>query len=78
MEYLRGVTERITYSNDDTGFSVIKIKVKGYADLVTVVGSMAGVNVGSVLGIEGEWAHDAKYPLRIVGEGLECLVFSLF
>ncbi len=41
MEYLRGVTERITYSNDDTGFSVIKIKVKGYADLVTVVGSMA-------------------------------------
>ncbi len=35
--------------------------MKGYADLVTVVGSMAGVNVGSVLGIEGEWAHDAKY-----------------
>ena len=61
MDFLRCVVERITYQNDDNGYSVIKVKAKGFADLVTVVGSMAAVNVGCVLSMQGEWKTDAKY-----------------
>ncbi|NLX90582.1 MAG: ATP-dependent RecD-like DNA helicase [Firmicutes bacterium] len=61
MEYLSGIVERITYCNEQTGFSVIKIKSKGFADLVTVVGNLATVNVGSVLRVKGEWKFDSKY-----------------
>lgn len=61
MERLRGVVERITYANEETGYSVIKIKCKGYMDLVTVVGSMATVNVGSVITIKGFWSSNSKY-----------------
>ena len=61
MENLRGVVERITYANEETGYSVIKIKCKGYIDLVTVVGSMATVNVGSVITIKGIWVSNPQY-----------------
>jgi len=55
------VVERITYSNQENGFSVIKIKSRGFSDLVTVVGNLAAVNVGAVLRLKGEWKHDSRY-----------------
>lgn len=36
MEYLSGVVERITFKNEENGFSVIKFKSKDVADLATV------------------------------------------
>lgn len=61
MEYLSGIVERITYSNEENGFTVIKIRSKGFSDLVTVVGNLAAVNVGAVLRVKGEWKYDSKY-----------------
>lgn len=61
MENLRGVVERITYANEETGYSVIKIRCKGYNELVAVVGSMATVNVGAVITMKGFWASNPKY-----------------
>jgi len=61
MEYLSGIVERITYSNEENGFSVVKIKAKGFPDLVTVVGNLAAVNVGAVLRLKGEWKQDSRY-----------------
>lgn len=61
MEYLSGVVERITYVNEENGFYVIKIKSKGFPDLVTVVGNLASVNVGSAVKVKGDWRHDSKY-----------------
>ena len=54
MEYLRSVVERITYQNDDNGYTVLRVRAKGFTDLVTTVGSMGAVNVGSVLTLKGE------------------------
>ena len=58
---LRGVVERITYQNPDNGYTVLKCAVKNYQDLVTVVGSLLDVNVGSVLLIDGNWKMDSRY-----------------
>ncbi|MBQ9268657.1 MAG: ATP-dependent RecD-like DNA helicase [Oscillospiraceae bacterium] len=71
MDYLRCVVERITYQNTENGYSVIKCKAKGYSDLVTVVGNMPEVHVGSVLSLGGNWKMDAKYGRQFSMETFE-------
>ncbi len=61
MEYLSGVVERITFCNEENGFGVIKLKSKGFNELITVVGNLASVNVGATLRLKGEWKYDSKY-----------------
>ena len=70
-EHLRGVVERITYQNAENGYSVIKCAVKGYNELVTVVGSMPDVHVGSVLYLGGRWRIDSKYGRQFAMETFE-------
>ena len=71
MEHLRCVVERITYQNAENGYSVIKCRAKGFSDLVTVVGSMPDVHVGSVLYLGGRWRVDAKYGRQFSMETFE-------
>lgn len=68
MEYLSGVVERITYQNEENGFCVIKIRSKGFPDLVTVVGSLAAVNVGSAIRLKGQWKRDSKFGKQFAVE----------
>ena len=63
---LRCVVERITYQNPENGYSVLKVKVKGYNDLVTLVGNLLEVPVGSVLLCRGEWKVDKRYGSQFV------------
>ena len=71
MEHLRCVVERITYQNPENGYSVIKCKAKGFSDLVTVIGSMPDVHVGSVLSLGGSWKVDKKYGRQFSMETFE-------
>ena len=71
MEHLRCVVERITYQNSENGYSVIKCRAKGYQDLVTVVGSMPDVHVGSVLYLGGSWKIDTRYGRQFSMETFE-------
>ena len=67
MTKLRCVVERITYQNAENGYSVMKVKRKGYDDLVTLVGNLLEVPAGSVLLCEGEWRVDKRY-----GQQFQC------
>lgn len=71
MEHLRCVVERITYQNEENGYTVIKCLVKGFSDLVTVVGNMPDVHVGSVLNLGGSWRVDSKYGRQFQMETFE-------
>ncbi len=71
MEYLSGVVERITYFNEESGYTVLKLKSKGYYDLVTVVGNMASVHVGAIVSLRGEWKVDSRYGKQFVASGYE-------
>ncbi len=81
MEHLRCVVERITYQNEENGYTVIKCRAKGYSDLVTVVGNMPDVHVGSVLSLGGRWRIDGKYgrqfSLETCEETLPATVYSI-
>ena len=71
MEQLRCVVERITYQNEQNGYSVLKCRARGYQDLVTVVGNMPETHVGSVLTLAGSWRVDSKYGRQFAAETYE-------
>ena len=58
---LQGQIERITYTNEENGFTIAKLKVYGQRDLVTVVGNLMGPTPGEILKMRGEWANHPKY-----------------
>ena len=57
---LRCVVERITYQTPEIGYSVLKVKVKGYNDLVKIVANLIEVNVVSVLLSRVEWKVEKR------------------
>ena len=65
METIRFVVERITYQNPENGYSVLKVNMKDYRDLVTVVGTFGDLFVGAVLLCEGYWPEDKKYGRQV-------------
>lgn len=58
---LQGQIERITYTNEENGFTITKVKVYGHRDLVTVVGNLLAPTPGEVIKMRGEWANHPKY-----------------
>lgn len=71
MDMLRCVVERITFQNDENGYTILKGKAKGYRELVTVVGPMPSVVVGSVLSLQGFWKNDSKFGSQFIVESFE-------
>lgn len=68
MIKLRCVVEHITYQNQENGWSVMKVKVKGYDNLVTLTGFLLDVPVGSVLLVDGDWRVDPRYGQQFVAQ----------
>ena len=58
---LDGQVERIVFRNEENGYTVLRAKVRGHRDLVTVVGTAAGINPGEWLAADGEWITDTHY-----------------
>ena len=58
---LQGQIERITYTNEENGFTIAKVKVHGNRDLVTVVGNLIDPAPGEIIKMKGEWANHPKY-----------------
>ena len=71
MIKIQCVVERITYQNPENGYSILKVKVKGYSDLVTLVGYLMDVPAGSVLQVQGEWKVDKKFGTQFAVETWE-------
>ena len=71
MEALRCIVERITYQNEKNGYSVIRCRAKDYRELITVVGMMPEVHVGSVLSLTGKWKLDPKFGRQFAAETVE-------
>lgn len=71
-ESLAGVVERVTFHNEETGFAVLRIQVKGHRNLVTVVGSVPSVNPGEWLVAEGVWVRDRDHGLQLKADLLRC------
>ena len=64
MDKLQCEIERITYHNEENGYTVIKVSAKGYKDVVAAIGSMPEVNVGGSYILYGDWKLNPKYGMQ--------------
>src|SRR5690348_13002270 len=68
---LEAVLERITYANEETGYTVARVapaRTSGAAvsgELVTVVGNLLGVQPGESLRLEGRWKSHPQYGRQL-------------
>jgi exodeoxyribonuclease V alpha subunit len=59
---LDAVLERITYANEETGYTIARVATdRSGADLLTVVGSLLGVQPGESLRLAGRWGSHPRY-----------------
>ncbi len=63
-EVLSGLVERVTFHNAETGFCVLRVKLRGQRDLATVVGHAALVSAGEFVSASGTWVNDRTHGLQ--------------
>lgn len=64
-----GVLERITYANEESGYTVARVDTgRGGGDLLTVVGALLGAQPGESLRMEGRWGSHPQYGKQFTVE----------
>lgn len=71
VERLAGSVERVTFHSEESGFCVLRAKVKGHRDLVTVVGSAASITPGEFIECLGVWHNDRTHGLQFKARQLK-------
>src|SRR5512135_139295 len=72
LQSLRGTIERITFYNEENGYTVARLVPEDKSYVVTVVGNLMGANVGELLLLEGVWQNHPQH-----GRQFEIKRFSL-
>ncbi len=70
-ERLSGAIERVTFHSEESGFCVLRVKVKGHRDPVTVIGSAATVTPGEFIEAFGAWVNDRNHGLQFKADILK-------
>ena len=58
---LQGQIERITFTSEETGYTVAKIRVYGRRELVTIIGAIVNPTPGEIIKMRGEWGNHPKF-----------------
>ncbi|NUS16812.1 MAG: ATP-dependent RecD-like DNA helicase [Streptomyces sp.] len=69
LAVLEGVLERITYANEENGYTVARVDTgRGSGDLLTVVGALLGAQPGESLRMHGRWGSHPQYGKQFTVE----------
>ncbi|MEU5403263.1 ATP-dependent RecD-like DNA helicase [Streptomyces sp. NPDC005963] len=69
LAVVEGVLERVTYANEENGYTVARVDTgRGANDLLTVVGSLLGAQPGESLRMEGRWGSHPQYGKQFTVE----------
>ena len=58
---ITGVLERVTFHNEDNGYTIGRLAIEGARDLITIVGNFSNPVVGEQLLCEGKWTAHKEY-----------------
>jgi exodeoxyribonuclease V alpha subunit len=64
VERLSGSVERVTFHSEESGFCVLRAKVRGQQELVTVIGSAASITAGEYIECLGIWTNDRNHGMQ--------------
>ncbi len=77
-ETVTGTVESIVYRNDENGYTVCNVKfpsrVRGRAELVTVVGTCAAIWEGEELRAEGTWVRHRSHGQQFQAKTITCII----
>jgi exodeoxyribonuclease V alpha subunit len=65
---LEGQIDSISYTNEETGYTVIRLSSAGFRDPVTVVGNMVAPNPGETLWVKGAWSNHPRFGRQFKAE----------
>ena len=78
MDTLRGVIERITFHNEENGYTVAKLSPEfaqrastGGEREIAIIGNMLGVHVGASVELTGRWTVHAEYGRQFLVEQMK-------
>jgi exodeoxyribonuclease V alpha subunit len=71
---LDAVLERITYANEETGYTVARVATGRSSDLLTVVGPLLGAQPGESLRLRGRWASHPQYGRQFQVEAYQTVL----
>ena len=71
QEPLNGSVERVTFHSESSGFCVLRTKVKGHRDVVTVIGNAASITAGEYIECQGMWVNDKTHGLQFKASALK-------
>ena len=60
-EEITGYVERITFQNEENGFTILQLKCKGAKDCVCIVGALPSVRSGETIHCTGAWKNHPKH-----------------
>jgi exodeoxyribonuclease V alpha subunit len=61
LDHLAGLVERVTFHNEENGFCVLRLKVKGERELITLIGHTPTVSPGEYASASGQWVADREH-----------------
>lgn len=64
LQHLTGSVERVTFHSEETGFFVVRAKVAGHRDLVTVTGNTPSITTGEYIECQGVWFNDVNHGMQ--------------
>jgi len=70
-ESVTGTLSGITFRNDENGYTVARFESDTHDSQVTVVGPMAGVEIGDSLRLRGTWADHPQYGKQLAVSSCE-------
>ena len=73
IENISGSIERVTFYSPDTGFCVLRVKIQGHKDLITIVGNSVSVNAGEYVECSGVWFNDKNHGLQFKAKNLNII-----
>ncbi|WP_027710096.1 ATP-dependent RecD-like DNA helicase [Zooshikella ganghwensis] len=74
QERLEGSVERVTFHSEETGFFVVRAKVRGYRELVTITGSTPAITAGEYIESFGIWVNDPRHGLQFQAQSVKMIV----
>lgn len=69
-QQLSGLIERVTFHSQESGFCVLRVKVKGHRDQQTVIGTIPQVRAGEWIEARGRWTVDRDHGQQFKAEVL--------
>ncbi len=57
----KGFIDRLTYYNPENGYTIARLVVEGQRERIAIVGTLASIEEGESIEVEGAWTNHPKY-----------------